>query len=112
MAPYAHRPSLTLCVGKSLCCDFPLDQHTQEGEDRPHPQDDPGEPAHWLLWCHLQVKRRGRYLGNEFISQGLPEMTGRPTCTDSGQGQHDDDDDDDDATAAHKHAAPPTLSLS
>lgn len=68
ICPCAHGPALTLCVGKPLCCDFPLDQHPEEGEDRPHPQDDPGEPAHWLLWCHLQVKHRGRYLGNDFIS--------------------------------------------
>lgn len=48
--------SLTLRVGESLGGHFPLDQHSEEGQHRPHPQDDPRKPAHWLLWRHLKKK--------------------------------------------------------
>lgn len=46
--------TLTLCVRKSLCSDFPLNQHSEECQDRPHPHDHPSKPAHWLLGIHLQ----------------------------------------------------------
>lgn len=46
--------TLTLCVRKSLCSDFPLDQHSEEGQHRPHSHDDPSKPAHWFLRRHLQ----------------------------------------------------------
>lgn len=45
---------LTLSVRESLCCNFPLNQDSKQGENRPHSQDDPSEPAHRLLGRHLQ----------------------------------------------------------